>query len=153
MERPVIRRRRRPWFGLAILLSLVVLATAVISLNVSGICWKTRQFLTDQDAIRAAIEDGILRSQSANVNSEDVPQLPYRDAAEFLALNPACCSTTDMSSSEGRRPPPSLTDRAFGFVSRIVNVRYLQRYLDAAGEIASRPAQRFFRVTACGGVH
>ncbi len=147
------RRRRKSWFGLAIPLSLVVLATAVISLNVSGLCWKTGQFLTDQDAIRAAIENGILRSQGANVDNKNMPQLPYRDAAEFLAVNPDCCSTTDMSSSEGRWPPPSFTDRAFGFVSSIVNVHYLQRYLDAAGDIASQPARRFVKVSACGVVY
>lgn len=80
-----------------------------------------------------------------------VPERPlaYESVSDFRHVNPDCCAVVDRG-SEGYRP--SFLSRLLGKETRIVRVRYLVRYRDAAGVAMSKPTETHVVLGRCGEV-
>jgi len=158
------KERRRWWqgsLGLALLLPLAY-CKSVEMLNERGICIREMRRLPDEELIRpwvvAAIKNYPPLDEKGKKNDKGEwasslqdygSPIPYRDVAEFFAVNPICCTVQSSSPYSGYTPNDE--ERKGGFGRGFVKLEYKLRYRATDG------SDRFFRmyaksiaVTNCG---
>ncbi|HEY0488662.1 MAG TPA: hypothetical protein VGD30_04040 [Telluria sp.] len=147
--------------GLAILFAGIGGAAGFFSLNYQGYCFERGGVVSDQEKIEVAVGSllGMLNAQkqgtpgaspAAGNDLEGGKQvIYYADAEEFFRVNPNCCSVSKEIHDEGRHRLDDI-DRAFGFVSDFVTIKYVQRYRDDKGIEHQKTIKTHYVVDQCG---
>ena len=96
-------------------------------------------------------------SQQKNFRASDAKGLEitqeqlilYRDAEEFVAMNPGCCNF-GRRGLYGEVGESDLWTKVTGFSAGFFNAKYQIRYRDSTGQIQSRWTGTTFHMTNCG---
>ena len=169
-------RRVLRWTLSGALLVPLAFCTGTAGLNYSGYCFDQARYLSDDELIASGIAGVLAHYSFIRFVPEEMPSLgrpapsnqknfrgsdakgieiaqeqliPYRNAEEFLAVNPGCCNF-------GRRGMYGETDdtpllwKVTGYSAGFFNARYQIRYRDAAGQAQSRWTGITFHYTNCG---
>lgn len=73
----------------------------------------------------------------------------YRDAQQFLDMNPACCSF-DREGLYGEVGSTGMWPKISGYSAGFTNVKFRVRYRDAQGRIQTKFSAESFNLTNCG---
>jgi hypothetical protein len=150
--RPPLRRSRPRDLGIVVLLAVTLLG-AVMLANVSGFCLKQLRFLSDDEAIDAAIAQVIAMQNSRIVTrTPDEPVVrvrPYESVAEFKALNPGCCRIVPHNSGIEVQLV-TLPHRLWGDAAKSVSIVYRRHYVDVDGRPKSDVAKAQPVIGNCG---
>jgi hypothetical protein len=148
---------------LAIAVAVVIGIPALLLYNGFGVCAKPRGshpphykigFLSDEEAIDAAIDEAMTRSLHVTETptggyARFIPknQIRYRDREEFRRLNPDCCRIV---------PHDDIfmhwSHEVRGLANKSVHVSYAVRYMDEDGRQSSEAAVAQRVITNCGRV-
>jgi hypothetical protein len=142
----------RSWQAISLLWGAIV--GGIATLSYSGFCFSSYEFLSDEEAINAAIDDVM----SMGVHIVENPrgdyaqffpekQVRYTGREEFRRLNPDCCKIVphDRFWIEFRH-------ELFGLAAKSVRVHYMVRYIAESGAIAQQEAGARRAVGNCGRV-
>ncbi|HEX5803715.1 MAG TPA: hypothetical protein VFY24_11875 [Azospira sp.] len=126
-------------------------------MSYAGYCFAEQKTLSDNEKIRALVDNVLKKSPPAvalkeirpGVPSYTVPSDPirYEDVDEFLALNPGCCELTETRDPE--EGGPYFMERLTGTVSGYARIDYLVRYRED-GVVKSVPSKNHLPVSNCG---
>ena len=165
----MLKNYRTPLFGIFLTATLLVMAKPVYLgfQNYLGYCSRTSTRVPDEEKIRLAIsffleyypkDNSSLRRfliNNENYSSKDATEkykpITYLGIDHFKKTNPDCCQVL-------RQPktfdigPASLIDRVLGGKSSFVEIRYLLKYFDAAGNIKQSEDNVTVAITNCGYV-
>jgi hypothetical protein len=145
--------RTRP--GLTTFLILFVVWGA---LNTSGFCFAELRYIPREEFFEKFLESKTLDLkpkvlQIRNWANDQTIQytIPYKDAKDFMALNPECCDFGPAVGvlAESDRPPTFL-QRFLGSAWGLVAVRFRYRYVDGQGQSKDLKFFTQFWADSCG---
>jgi hypothetical protein len=167
------------WTAIVVLVIPLGYCTRIAALNYSGYCFEQDRYLSDDERIRMGI-DGVLSnyqlirfvpeempapgrpapSQQRNFRARDAKGIEitqdqlilYRDAEEFVALNPGCCNFGPHG-LYGDFGAPDLWMKVTGYDAGYFNAKYQIRYRDSTGQIQSGWTGVTYHVMNCGRGH
>ena len=168
-------RRLLRWALIAVLVAPLGFCTTIGALNYSGYCFNQSRYLSDEERVKRGIGGVIAYYKLIRFVPDDMPTsgrparydwhgpalgtkgteisedqlILYRDAEEFIAMNPDCCHF----GRRGLYGEVGVSDffrRITGDSGGFFNAKYQIRYRDANGRIQSRWTGTTFQETNCG---
>jgi hypothetical protein len=134
--------------------AVVGMIIGVLSLLYAGFCFTSFRFLSDDEAIDAAIEEVIktgvhIIETPSGGHTTFVPerQVKYANRDEFRRLNPDCCEIVPHDPFW-----VTLRDQLFGRAAKSVHVRYMARYINEFGGTSQMEAGWQRAISGCGRV-
>jgi hypothetical protein len=115
-----------------------------MTMNYQGYCSDTGKVMTDDELAAAAIENAEWFVATGADKSK--PYIKYKNAKEFLELNPGCCEL------HVENPEMNWTDKASGSYRAWVEISFLARYHTPDGRITGEKASQFVILGNCGVV-
>ena len=156
-------RRLLLWFPVLVLAASLAYCQSVSFLNERGVCLREMRRIPDDELIRRWVEVVIKNypppdpSYRRDDNGAWISALQdygepirYKDAAEFFALNPDCCSVTTNDPISGYMP--SEDERSFGSGRGYVLFEYKLRYKTKNGMELFRPYKQDYPLNNCGEI-
>ena len=124
------------------------------TLSYSGFCFGTFQFLSDDDAINAAIDDVtplsvhvVESTRGGYITFSPEKPVRYDSRDEFRRLNPDCCKAVPHD-----RFLIGYWHQLFGLAAKSVRVNYMVRWTNDTGGVSQMEAIAERAISNCGQV-
>ena len=156
------------WTGIVILALPLAYCTRIAAINYSGYCFEQGRYLSDDERIREGIASIVVlhypltrfvpdempsagrpRGNGRGIEITKDQLILYRDAEEFVAINPGCCNF-GRRGLYGEVGESDLWTKVTGYSAGFFNAKYQIRYRDSKGHIQSSWTGITFHLQNCG---